>query len=581
MRKIWLMAALSVSVCLQAASWSFNGGYIFFDNSQTQWADNSIMLIIGKADWSGVYEMMLSDEANKWYCALPTSGDWSDATYMAVIGASTVWSKGAWGSDNLKNATHYTAAYSSGLTSSDKQGFLFTPQTSGNGCTIELTYRGTNYSGRSFETTAKNNCQLVDGEKEQVTFIFSTSDKRFNISRSNIRKVYVYGSITAWKDAEEAYRLNGYSDDGCFFRTFPFSAVERMGNSGQPEFLFHVFKTDGTDYYIKSSSSWTGGIDSRLLFSNSGGENMVVAMPGDDLDEIHARSVAAQDVKPLAQWDLTSSDEQSRISNFRCVPGTTLLFRSYHPFHPSREQYDTEERRLYWVAQKATEAGVRCDIALSGDETGHAGEKYTCGGVNYTITIPAYYQTIVANNNVLYVGTVNGHTPSYNEAIFQSDGERFAEWIKEVVEFIISDEHPAPFQIHCALGSDRTGAFCATIAALCGASWSEIAADYEATSNLKVNEYRHRNCIRYCLKRFCGVDPATDSSFNSAVQARLVDGGYLTAGQITQMRDKLNGVASGINEPDEAGKVNKKMHNGTLLICTPDGIYDATGKKCK
>ena len=579
MKKRFLFFIMACTLGLQtfAASWSFSGGYMYFDNSQTQWSDNSLMLIIGKSDWSGVYEMMPADEPGLWYCALPSSG-WSDAEYMAVIGGSTVWAKGAWGSDNLKNATHYSAAYIAGLKSSSGQGFLFTPETTENGCRLKLTYRGEGFSGKSFGTEEKNNCYLIDAEKQQITFIFSTSEKRFNINRSDIRKIYVYGSITTWDNADEAYRLNGYSDDGCFFRTFPLSAIEAVGNSGQPEFLFHVFKTDGSDYTVKSSPSWTGGIDYRLLFKNGGGENMVVALPGDDLDEIYARNLKAQDVRKLAQWDLTKEEEQKKISNFRCVPGTTQLYRSYHPFDPSRPEYDTEERRLFWVAQNADAAGIQCDIALSGDMTGHAGKTYSCGGHTYTITIPEYYKAIIDKERVLYVGTANGHTPGYSDAIFHSDGERFAQWIQETVEFILSDKHPAPFQIHCALGSDRTGAFCATIAALCGASWEEIAADYEATSNLQVNEYRHRNCIRYCLRHMSGVDSAVDTHFNDAVVAHFVQGGWLTADQITQLKTKLKAeTGQGTDCACMPELANKKLQDGQLIIERGEKKYTAAG----
>lgn len=583
MKKLLSFLCLSFALSAQmfAGGWSFSGGYIYFDNSQTKWADNSLMLVIGKSDWSGIYELMPADEENLWYCALPSSG-WTDAEYMAVIGGSTVWAKGAWGSENLKNATHYSATYTAGLTSSAGQGFLFTPQSTDNGCKLTLTYRGTGFSGKTFDGSDKNNCYTINTDKNQITFIFSTSEKRFNISRSDIKKIYVYGSITAWNNADESYRLNGYSDDGCFFRTFPLSAVEAVGNSGQPEFLFHVYKTDGSDYTVKSSSSWQGGIDYRLLFKNGGGENMVVALPGDDLDEIYARNLQAQDVRKLAQWDLTDEAEQKRISNFRCVPGTKHLYRSYHPFDPSRPEYDTEERRLYWVAQNAAAAGIQCDIALSGDMTGNAGKAYTCGGKNYTITIPAYYQSIIANQRVLYVGTANGHTPSYNDAIFRSNGERFAQWIKETVEFILSDEHPAPFQIHCALGSDRTGAFCATLAALCGATWEQIAADYEATSNLQVNEYRHRNCIRYCLRHMCGVDPATNAQFNEAVAAHLIDGGWLTAEQIAQLKTKLNAnTGEGLEDFSSTDHPRKRITNGQLLIERGDKKYTVTGIEWK
>jgi len=585
MKKVFLFISLLFSLSAAAATWSFSGGYVYFDNSQTKWKDNSFMLIIGKAGYSSVYEMSPVDspesckpqvESDIWYTALPTSG-WADAEYMAVITGSTVWRKGTWGQDNLVNASHY-AVYTAGLTAKDKQGYKFTA----NGNSLSLTYLGENYQGVSFTAGEKNACYKIDAVNQTITFIFSTSEKRFNTSRSDVSKVYVYGSVTAWHKTDEAYRLNGFSDDGCFFRAMPLSAIERVGNSGQPEFLFNILKygdnySEQDGYTDRAHSTWTD-MDTRLLFDNNG-VNMVVALPGDDLDEIHSRSIEAQKVDKLADIDLSNPSEAARIANWRLVPGTKLLYRSYHPYDPSRESYDTEERRLYWVGQFATQAGIQCDIALSGNCTGNAGKSYSCGGKSYTITIPDYYKTIIANDRVLYVGTANGHTPSYSTALFESDGERFAQWIQEVVTFIINDTHPAPFQIHCALGSDRTGAFCATIAAMCGASWDEIASDYEATSKMHVNEYRHRNCIRYCLRRMGGVDPATDATFNNAVKQHFINGGWLTEAQIEAMKKKLNGQATGIENSTISNQqsVRKVLIDNMLYIVKDGELYDARG----
>lgn len=589
MRRIILL--LMVMLCglfAQAAGWSFAGGIMYFDNSQTQWEDNSFMLIIGRgtngsSSYSSVYEMCPSDEPDIWYTALPSSG-WEDAEYMAVISGSSVWRKGTWGKDNLVNAHHYSAAYTSGLNAKNGQGFMFTPQSTSNGCTLKLTYRGEGYHGVSFTSAEKNACYKIDSDKGTITFIFSTSEGRFNTSRSAVSRVYVYGSVTAWNQTDEAYRLNGFSDDGCFFRTLPLSAIERVGNSGQPEFLFNIFNygdnyTENEGYTDRAHSTWSG-VDTRLLFDNNG-VNMIVALPGDNLDEIHNRSIEAQKVDQLKDFDLTQLSEQQRISNFRLVPATKNLYRSYHPFDPSRPQYDTEERRLYWVAALAEQAGIQCDIALSGNKTEKAGQTYSCGGKNYTITIPDYYKTIIANNRVLYVGTANGHTPSYSMALYESDGERFAQWIQEVVTFILDDAHPAPYQIHCALGSDRTGAFCATIAALCGATWEEIAADYETTSNMRVNEYRHRNCIRYCIRHLCGVDPATDGTFNTAVRKHFTEGGWLTEAQIEAMKAKLNGQTTSVPTIAECPVPRKIMRDGILYIQRGTAVYDIAGREIK
>ena len=581
-RTLLLITALVCSWQLFAA-WSFSGGCMYFDNSQTQWNDGCIMLIIGKASYSSVYAMTEDPTtAGRWMCDLPSSG-WSDAEYMAVISGSKMWDGGNWGSSNLSNAKHYSKAYTAGLSSTAGQGFLFTPQTADNGCKLTLTYLGTGYNGITFADTEKNNCYKLDAANERITFIFSTSAKRFNTPKSDISKVYVYGSITAWNNADDAYRLTSYSSDGCFFRTLPLSAIERPGNSGQPEFLFHVFKKDGSDYTVRSHSSWEGGIDYRLVFINSG-ENMVVALPGDDLDEIYARCQVAQQVRALADWDLTDSLQQAQIANFRRVPGTKHLYRSYHPYDPSREKYDTEERRLYYVAYWAEHFGITNDIALSGNCTSHAGNTYTCGGKNYTITIPAYYQSIIANDNVLYVGTQNGHTPDFNTAIFGSDSERFGQWIQEVVAFILDESHTGTFQIHCALGSDRTGAFCATIAALCDAPWDQISADYARTTELRVQEYRHPNVIRYCLRHMCGVDPAADATFNEAVKQHFIQGGWLTAEQIAALKQKLNSepfTPTGVDQTSslsgDGQLASKVIMDGQLLIIRNGKTYTPQG----
>lgn len=570
--------------CGEMLAWSFGGGYVYFDNSEVKWQDNSIMLIIGKgtanggSSYASVYEMAPSSN-DLWFTALP-SGEWGDAEYMAVIGSSTVWIKGNWGKDNLQNANHY-AVYTAGLDASAGQGYKLTP--SGN--SLSLKYLGENYKGVSFTDAEKNACYKIDSENQTITFIFSSSAKRFNTGkRSAVSKVYVYGSVSAWNQTNEAFRLNGYSDDGCYYRTMPLSVCEYVGNSGQPEFLFNVFKYgDENSYTDRAHSSWEG-VDSRLLFDNNG-VNMIVALPGDDLNEIKSRCDRAKKVDKLSDFDLSQPTEQARIANWRLVPGTKNLYRSYHPYDPSRASYDTEERRLYWVAQLATAAGINCDIALSGDCTGNAGKSYECGGKSYTITIPAYYQDIIAKNRVLYVGTANGHTPSYNIAIFDSGSDRFAQWIQEVVQFILDDAHPAPYQMHCALGSDRTGVFSGTIAALCGASWEQIATDYEATSNLQVNEYRHRNCIRYSLKRLGGVDPMTDATFNAAVRKHFVDGGWLTEAQIEALKAKLNGGGTG-NESlienasliDGTDKAAKLLNNGMVVIRRGEKAYSVSGK---
>ncbi len=573
MKHLFFTLTLGVATLAHAANWSFSGGYVYFDNSQTHWTKN-IYLIIGKSTYSSVYPMTMdSEDTTRYVASLPHSG-WSDAEYMAVISNSD-WQKGNFGYNELKNASGYTAKYTAGLGASADQRFLFTPASGSNGTNISLTWLGDNMPIH-FADDEKNNCQKLHADKGLVTVIFSTSSKRFNISADNIERVFLNGSVSIWNESDPHYVLPVRSSDGCFFGTFPLRDLQRRGNSGQPEFVFYVVKKDGSDTTAVASTSWQGAIDGRLLFVNNG-TNMLLLLPGDDIAEIGRRGDTAKYVAPLSSFNLSDSADIAHLTNFRRVPATRHLYRSYHPFCPDRPQYDTEHERMVQLAALGAQYGIQSDIALSGDETGKVGNQYTCGGQQYTVTIPAYYQNIIDNNNVLYVGTANGHTPSYNDAVFRTNEEKFGQWMQEVVQFI--NAHPAPFQIHCSLGADRTGAFSAILAALCGASWSQIAQDYHMTSNLQIQEYRHANCVRYELYLLTGEWPEvftptsqqTGRTLAQAVAQHFIDGGYLTQNEIDACVRKLTGTPTptALAKQPTAIRVSKQLYNGHLYICDP------------
>lgn len=350
MKRLFFIIILGVTTLAHAAIWSFSGGYIYFDNSQTRWTRN-LYLIIGKSTYSSVYPMTMDSEDTTLYVAsLPPSG-WSDAEYMAVISSSD-WKKGNFGYDELKNASGYTAAYTSGLTATADQRFLFTPVSGSNGTKMSLTWLGDDMP-INFANTEKNNCQKLDADKGLVTIIFSTSTKRFNVPIDDIERVFLNGSVSIWNDRDPHYILPVRSSDSCFFGTFPLRDLQRCGNSGQPEFVFHVVKKDGSDYTTKASTSWQGAIDGRLLFENNG-TNMLLLLPGDDIAEIGRRGDTAKYIAQLSTFNLTDSADIAHLTNFRRVPATRHLYRSYHPFNPDRPQYDTEHERMVQLAAMGT-----------------------------------------------------------------------------------------------------------------------------------------------------------------------------------------------------------------------------------
>ena len=601
-------------------AFSLVGGRVYLDNSLAGWDDECIYLVVGN-DSESLCVRFLPDTLGRLTCPVPYVKE--DITYAAVIGNSH-FTSGSWGPGAISAANHYSAIYSEGWQSGVNDGWEITLGAADNGCPLALTHLEGEY-GERFTTTEKNNCFRLNDDLRQITFIFSTSRTRFVISPLNLKKLYVYGSISNWSQSDADYRMSGFSADGCFYLTLPYSAIERTGNGGQPEFLFNVYHVNGNSYVTQSWPTLAEGCEDYLTFCSNGWKQ-IVAFNDDDIEDLAQRKETALYIRPLSDFDLSDPMEQERISNFRRVPGTQHLFRSYHPYHSSRSQYDTERARLEWVAALATQAGIKCDIALSGNMESEDGTAtYTVNGTTYTTRIPDYYRDIIDNHRVLYVGRQNGHTPSYDHSLYYTDQSRFAEWIQEIVRFINDENHPVPFQIHCHLGADRTGVFSGVLAAMCGASWDDIAADYMRTSDMQISEYRHSNQLRYAFYLLTGFDPlilpsgpnavykvytattleeakATHTAYSGgcslyhypevgtllptlqdAVAAHFVEGGYLDMVEIELCAAKLRGEQQDptgivdIRQDVTSPQVQKVFRDGRLLIIRDGVTYDAWG----
>ncbi|MGM9815507.1 MAG: tyrosine-protein phosphatase [Lepagella sp.] len=378
---------------------------------------------------------------------------------------------------------------------------------------------------------------FIDNEADKtVSFIFDNNLWKV----SNLSKVEVKGSFTSWGSSDE-FQMS-YDEAGDFwYVTASYAAVKIPGNSGQPEFKF---VTNGSTWQSGSSKSF---IPEGYVFMNSDKNNIVV-FNSDDFETIKANSKSANVVKKLSDFDLTTVEGQEEISNFRLVPGTKTLYRCYHPFKYSRSDNPTEPTRVQYVAELSAQKGVSSDICLSGDDTGDL-TTYTISGTKYTETIPAYYQEMLDRGHVLYVGTVNGTTPSYNAVYYRINNDTFAAWIREVADFIIDPETPAPFSIHCRLGTDRTGVFCGILAAICGATWDEIATDYQKSNRMGILEFRDYHLLQYSFQLLLGVEDINSvEDLSGAICNYFIENGTLTQEDIDALRQKLCNDPAGVTE---------------------------------
>lgn len=411
-----------------------------------------------------------------------------------------------------------------------------------------------------FPDEAIRNCQLVDSVARTVTIIFSP-DKMPLCSfdslhiytlqdqllfADSIATVSLYGPMTDYAYRQPKYYLDQRSEDGCYYHTFTYEEVERPGNSGQPEFTFIVDYIDDIDsHFIWPDTLGEYAIDRRLMFYN-GTPCVMLIMPGGlpylstDKDELYQRSLIASEIRPLSDYNFADSVDQYRIANFRSLPGMTGMYRSYHPFYPSMYR-ETEEMRLYWVGELGARLGIQSDICLTGNLEAQAGQYYHYEEDSFLIAIPPFYQSIIDNHHVCYVG--GGGGLSVAECYYRTESPLLAQWFAEMVRFINDTTNPMPMLMHCAIGADRTGMFCAILESLCGQDWPTIVSDYMATGNMLVQTYRHPNRLRYGMIRMTGLDPATCTSaqLTAAIRHHLVETrGVLTHAEIDQMLNRLN-----------------------------------------
>lgn len=366
-----------------------------------------------------------------------------------------------------------------------------------------------------------------NADDKTVTFIFDN-----NLWKAGtVTKVEVRGSFNGWK-SDANYALTYDKNLDIWTVTLPYSAVKVPGNSGQPEFKF---VTNGSNYLSGDGRSF---MPEGYVFMN-GDRNNIVVFDRDDFDAIKANSKIANVVKKESDFDLTTRLGKEEISNFRAVPGTKALFRSYHPYKYTKTSNATEPLRIQYLTELAVEEGIKSDICLSENEERNL-LSFTIGGTKFTETIPEYYKEIIAKKQVLYVGTANGSTPSYNEVYYNSAGTKFAQWLTEVCQFIISDASEAPYLIHCRIGTDRTGMFSATLAALCGAEWDEIEKDYENSTRMGIQEYRGGGLLRYGFEQMLGVEDIRDvADLTKTVADNLISRNVITSDELTALRVKL------------------------------------------
>jgi hypothetical protein len=329
--------------------------------------------------------------------------------------------------------------------------------------------------------------------------------------------IFVTGSFNDWrKSADPAWKLTKKIVKGKCVFVLPKSvdSVSVPGNSGYPEFKFFVLGKDNIIYIPFSDKSY-----------NRFGFNKVILFDDDDIKSFAGLKQLSFCQKNLDEFDLECPACRAELSNIRLVPGTRSLFRGYHPFKKSFNSSDLEEMRFKYVEKAFSLYGFRSCISLSGHEvsSGLQGEE-----------TPAYLDEIKKNGNVLWTSM------DYELIYYHSDSALFSNLLHSVCSFIIS--HPGPFYIHCRVGGDRTGVFSAVLAALCGATWKDIARDFYKTVLSGIGDYRDEKLLRYSIRKMIRYDPAFAKDLAHLMQSYFIKEKILSSSEIGQLIEKLTAV---------------------------------------
>ena len=319
---------------------------------------------------------------------------------------------------------------------------------------------------------------------------------------------FIAGSFNDWnfhcpKEWELSLENPKKAENQIFILEKTLESLMKPGNSGYPEYRIYSKssklekKTKSPKIQVlKEKQSVEGYVfcDNKLIVLNEA-ETKIIAKLNEKAK-----------IKRKADFNIKSEDDMAKISNVRLVPGTKNLYRGYHPYKKSRPELDTENLRIKLVKKAFENLNINCDITLCGNEKPDfwKGESKS-----------KRLKEIEKNNNRLCVDI------EYNLVYYASDSDEFKNTLKEISHFIIARK--GPYYLHCRLGSDRTGVISSVFGALAGATWEEIAEDYEKTANMGTGEVRSRKLLEYSLTKMLKTSPCDNGNAEHSLSSLMND----------------------------------------------------------
>lgn len=361
--------------------------------------------------------------------------------------------------------------------------------------------------------------QLMEGGK--IVFLFDSALNEVKYPK----KVYLEGSFNGWAKKRSDFELQRTRTTTWTYEC-NLEDVMVPGNSGFPEFKFnvvadveHIESICGKEFIKKVEETFEPNLKNFTGFQMA--TNNLILLDQKDTEIVLKNVKVANTLKKLKDFDLENTDDVATISNVRLVPGTSKLYRGYHPYKMSRSQFDTEKERIRLVNKQIRDNGVKAIITLSGDEELDIKKEQ----------MSVYVTDIRQAENQYFVDT------HYNTVYYKSNTVEFGSLMAGIIKFIC--KAPGPYYVHCRLGTDRTGVVSANLAALCGASWEDIAADYQKTNDMGIREFRDYRLLQYSFENMLGKKLSEVENLQEAVASYYVDNGFVTKSDLEMLRANL------------------------------------------
>lgn len=148
------------SLTIQEKNSTAGTNYIFFDNTNAGLSDTYKYFVLGHLSYSRVCSLSKvgSSDYTNLYVATRSGNDWTGDgcfAYFGVIGSNSTFSDGAWASDNMYRASHYSAPLYKHLNLANGYNYLISKADNTNGNPITVEQKGNAYGSLNFTQTIK------------------------------------------------------------------------------------------------------------------------------------------------------------------------------------------------------------------------------------------------------------------------------------------------------------------------------------------------------------------------------------------------------------------------------------------